>query len=902
MHAHATGSRQHVADRSRCSCRRLSPSAFPAARFAFSVPSTLLPLALALLLTLTFTLALPPVPHARAATDFTMSTCDETSFRAAVTGAQMSGGGNRVVFACDGTIPLTNTAILVTTTLTIDGTGHQVTLNGGGNVQLFTVNGGLTLTLTTLTLTGGSTPNGDGGAIVNPGNSTVNVTNSTINGSAINGGAIANEADGTVNVVNSTLSGQVYDSYTGRVKGGGIYNAGHGIVNVTGSTIKGSGLGGPTPYGSITGGGIYNASGGTVNVMHSTISRNGAEAGRSVSGRGGGIANSGGTVSVVNSTISDNDADGGGGIFTSGGTLNVVNSTVSGNSVIIGGGGILVNGDGTVNVVNSNVSGNRASGGGGIANEANGTVNVVNSTFGGNYGGGIAGGIYNGRGTVNVVNSTFSGNTGGTAGGGIYNNSNGPLNVTNSLIVNNTLRDGSSADVSGTLTTNSHNLTGAFAFADPDAKTPQDHGGPTRTFALPPGSPALGAGDAAACAANLPTAPGATAPYGAGGVDQRGSARPDAADTRCDIGAFESQGFTVAMTSGDRQILTFASIFAPLTATVTSKDTGVTVASGTLTFTVIPGAGRGGFRAASVYGTGGCTLTSDTVAVCPVGAGGVVTAPPLAATGVGGFRTTASATPGSSPEATYNATVTPTTSFVAVTSGSPMDTAAFGQPVTLIATVTGVSGTPPALPILPALPTGMVTFRSGGTTLGTGILDATGKAAITTTALPVGVHQPITASYIGDVNFTGSSGTTSVTVTPATVQSLSATTPMSSGSGNGSTGGTVGTPTLRAGDTLPLTVVATYTDGTRGSVTGLTYTGYNPNVLSISTSGVVTALSAGATTVTITAPNGVTTTITITVSAGSGGGLMAPAPQPMAKAAGAAAIPGATPNAQPGRR
>ena len=58
-----------------------------------------------------------------------------------------------------------------------------------------------------------------------------------------------------------------------------------------------------------------------------------------------------------------------------------------------------------------------------------------------------------------------------------------------------------------------------------------------------PGSPAIDAGDGATCAA---------APVNA--VDQRGIVRPQLA--ACDIGAFESQGFTMTKGGGDNQATT----------------------------------------------------------------------------------------------------------------------------------------------------------------------------------------------------------------------------------------------------------------------------------------------------------------------------------------------------------
>ncbi|MBK8047730.1 MAG: hypothetical protein IPK16_11725 [Anaerolineales bacterium] len=69
-----------------------------------------------------------------------------------------------------------------------------------------------------------------------------------------------------------------------------------------------------------------------------------------------------------------------------------------------------------------------------------------------------------------------------------------------------------------------------------------------------PGSPALGAGDASGC---LP-------------ADQRGVARSPA---HCDIGAFESQGFTLTFVSGDNQKAKIGASFAtPLAVAVGSHD------------------------------------------------------------------------------------------------------------------------------------------------------------------------------------------------------------------------------------------------------------------------------------------------------------------------------------------
>lgn len=77
---------------------------------------------------------------------------------------------------------------------------------------------------------------------------------------------------------------------------------------------------------------------------------------------------------------------------------------------------------------------------------------------------------------------------------------------------------------------------------------------------------------------------------------------------------------------------------------------------------------------------------------------------------------------------------------LASTSGSSIS--GLGQPITLMATVSGASGTP----------TGSVTFIEGTTVIGSGILDANGKAVVTTTTLGEGTHT-VTARYEGNSTY-----------------------------------------------------------------------------------------------------------------------------------------------------
>jgi autotransporter-associated beta strand protein len=89
-----------------------------------------------------------------------------------------------------------------------------------------------------------------------------------------------------------------------------------------------------------------------------------------------------------------------------------------------------------------------------------------------------------------------------------------------------------------------------------------------------------------------------------------------------------------------------------------------------------------------------------------------------------------------------------TTSSVA----SSANPSVFGQSVTFTATV--AASAPGA-----GLPTGLVTFKDGATTLGTGTLDGSGQTTFSTSALSVGSHS-ITVVYAGDTDFTTSTSST----------------------------------------------------------------------------------------------------------------------------------------------
>jgi alpha-tubulin suppressor-like RCC1 family protein len=466
-----------------------------------------------------------PVAHAMTYTVTNPNDSGSGSLRQAVLDAQ---SGDTIMFNISGTIPLMS-PITLTNSVTIDGTGQSVTISGGGSVQVFVVNSGVTAALQNLTIASGYTQAyGQGGGVTN---------------------------DGMLTVANSTFTGDV----SGDLGGGGIYNS--STLKVDNSTFSGN-------TGGFDGGAIYSS--GTLNVANSTFSGNSTPTGGGTGGaNGGGIYNTG-TLSVTNSIFSDNTVTAFGGGIYNGGTLSVANSIFSGNATSNGYGGGISNW-GPLSVANSTFSGNTThNGGGGVANEysGEGTAIVANSTFSGNsspYACGGGGGVYN-DGMLRVVNSTFSGNTsacsagGGNypwGGGGIYNfpgrngGTGGTLNLANTV-----LADSSGGDCAFAVTDDGGNLADdntcnftASSSANNNANLKlgslANNGGPlagapstatgVQTIALGAGSSAIGAGVYSYCTANLPTT-GATAPYGAGSVDERGYTR----GSPCDSGAYQT--------------------------------------------------------------------------------------------------------------------------------------------------------------------------------------------------------------------------------------------------------------------------------------------------------------------------------------------------------------------------
>lgn len=256
------------------------------------------------------------------------------------------------------------------------------------------------------------------------------------------------------------------------------------------------------------------------------------EDGSNSSGSGGGVLDNG-ILTLTNDTVSDNSAAQGGGVYDNG-TLTISDSTLSGNTGASGG-GVYDNG-GSVTVSDSTLSTNGASTAGGGLFVQGGTVIVSDSTLSGNAAP-VGGGIDNngtGGGTVTVSNSTLKGNGAATTGGGggVSNGSGATLNLAATVVADSTNGDCANAGTSndqgynidddgscgfGTTSGVSHSLT-----LDASLVSLAGNGGPTKTVALLPGSPAIGLVNSTSLCAT---------------PDQRGVTRPTPV---CDSGAYQT--------------------------------------------------------------------------------------------------------------------------------------------------------------------------------------------------------------------------------------------------------------------------------------------------------------------------------------------------------------------------
>jgi len=476
-------------------------------------------------------------------------------------------GADTITFSSN--IPNAPTATTITlsqavkpnASMTLDGTGKQVTLKGGTSVPPLIVKAfnthdqPVTVTLIALTLTDGNVGNFSGGNVQNAGTLTLNHTT----------------------VRNGTTTG---------VGGGGISNTGT-LTLTNGSIVTGNTAGG-------NGGGIANTNGASLTIINSTVSGNTANG-----SYGGGIFNEDGPVTVTNSTVSGNivnasglssGSGGGGGIFSGAANnpiLTMTNATVSGNT-----------------------ANNSASGGGGGIYLAHGTATIISSTVSGNaltediHGNtGFAGGIYNSSSLI-LKNSLVAGNVGHNGATSADFHESG---------VNHTFAYDLIGDGTGLSGGGSHDMYGDLIGIDPqflsNPATPQDFGGFTKTVVLKAGSPAID------------IIPGTNADCFMTN-DQRGVSRPQPAGGMCDIGAFESRHYTLTASGGSPQNVTARHTAAPLVVSVQDGN-GARVSGATVTF-VAPTSGASGTFIGNMTTATATTIMDGTATTPPFTTNGII--------------------------------------------------------------------------------------------------------------------------------------------------------------------------------------------------------------------------------------------------------------------------------------
>ncbi len=457
--------------------------------------------------------------------------------------------------------------------VTIDSTtvnNNTTTRHGGGiNIQ-FGVEGVVTIRNKS-TFSGNSAADIGGGL---NGEGAISVLNSCfIQNIAVNGGGGINEDDpGNITVVGSTFTKNVALLEVG----GGIWAAGSSdLITITDSQFT---YNSGNDSGGNDGGGAINAAGDQVKVVGSTFDHNtsstsgGAIGGvgtaitvaddsysksyftnnRANGGDGGGLDAHGADVTVTGTVFSGNLATGDGGGFSAnqamnGGSVSVTNSTLCNNSAGNNGGAFTADGT-TLRLYGSTLNNNAASNNGGGAYVTTSGINppgatpllftpgslIANSTIGANGTAGNGGGVYfNGSGDLNIYNATIVYNT-ALHGGGVFSATAFKVHVGNTIIALNTAPTG--PDVSGTFLDNDYNLvfdntdsgssfsgTHNILGMDPKLGPLANNGGPTQTYALLAGSPAID------------KALDSQAPL----TDQRGVTRPQG--SHADIGAYEYQ-------------------------------------------------------------------------------------------------------------------------------------------------------------------------------------------------------------------------------------------------------------------------------------------------------------------------------------------------------------------------
>ena len=441
--------------------------------------------------------------------------------------------GDEIEFAAGltGVITLADGPLVLSQSINIVYSGSGLTVSGNNTSQVFVIDAAATATLSGLAIENGNAA-GNGGGIDNSGALTLDqctVINNVANGG---GGGVYNTGALTISGSNlgsvSTNYGNVFPGTDANVSGGdggSLDNVG-GVVTAANTTFDSNFIGG-------NGGGIANENGGTVTLTGCDLSYEQSDG----NGNGGGLYNaSGGVVALTNCRVYFEQE----GIYNAGtatitdmvlassvtnlGSLTLTNSTTQD--------GIDNGPAATATLLNSFLDTAASTGfsgtlAGSALSVSGGNVTLANCTISEALDGVTVSG-----GSVTLTNVTVTG-----CGAGI-DNTGGTVSLANTLVAGNATDVGGAATANYSLIGNTAGATigGADNVLNQNPKLAPypslNGGGPTETFALLPGSPAIDAGSTA-----LAVDPAGNPLM----YDQRGAPFARVAGTSVDIGAFEYQ-------------------------------------------------------------------------------------------------------------------------------------------------------------------------------------------------------------------------------------------------------------------------------------------------------------------------------------------------------------------------
>lgn len=553
----------------------------------------------------------------------------------------------------------------ITDSVTITGQGRDSTvIDGNGLDRVLHIlpegDAAIAVTLSDLSVENGTALNHVGGGILVAQRATANLTDIDVSNNVADnpseavgqpgasgqglGGGIYNA--GTLNLTNVGIYDNVANvnqEAEGALGGGGLYSASDSQATLLGTVVSRNEA--TNAYAEfVLGGGILNQ--GIMTIEDGTIG-GAQEADGNVSHSGAGIANLGGDLVVTESTVrfnrtsttavpadidSDRAGHSGGGIFAQNagnnrGSVVLTMSTVSDNYSDRLGGGIL-NSGAPLTVSLSTINNNEARFiGGGISNVSSIPAEFTNSTIYGNTAESRGGGLYTSS-VIGLASVTLAAN--GAAEGAqlfVQDGSTGnsgtaepQVNITSTIIAHQS--PGSSADTNCGGDTQfivsqefnidsgeSCGLESADGFSDKSNTNPLldengllDNGGPTRTVALQPGSPAAEHRESDGCPA----------------IDQRGYRRQQL----CDTGAYELNATVASFNNYDLKTLILepaggdpAQLNVQFVYTVVVSNLLAEAATGVTIVMTLPGTNEGisdEVFVQLVSGDGSCTHTSTT--------------------------------------------------------------------------------------------------------------------------------------------------------------------------------------------------------------------------------------------------------------------------------------------------